>query len=71
MEQQAEIRIDGMSCGGCVANVTRKLQAVAGVQSVDVQLQPGLAKVHFDDAATSLAALESVIDEAGFEVVRG
>ena len=68
--ENIEIRIEGMSCGGCVANITRKLQAQAGVTSVAVQLQPGLARIGFDPATTSAAALEQIIEDAGFDVVR-
>ena len=68
--QTAEIRIEGMSCGGCVANVTQKLQALKGVASVEVTLAPGLAKVDFDESAISQSDLENTIEEAGFDVVR-
>lgn len=68
--ENIEIRIDGMSCGGCVASVTRKLLAQAGVASAEVQLQPGLARISFDPAITSAAVLENTVEEAGFDVVR-
>lgn len=65
-----EIRITGMSCAGCVAAVTRKLQTQPGIANVEVQLQPGLARVSYDPAQTSVAALENAIEEAGFDVIR-
>lgn len=65
-----EIRIEGMSCGGCVANITKKLQALAGVASVEVSLTPGLAKIGFDEGLVTAADLENTIEEAGFDVVR-
>jgi copper chaperone len=68
--QTTEIRIEGMSCGGCVANITKKLQALAGVTSVEVMLSPGLAKVSFDESAISQSEIENIIEEAGFDVVR-
>ena len=67
---EIEIRIEGMSCGGCVAGVTRKLQAQPGVEEVQVTLQPGSARIRFDPAQTSQSALESAIEEAGFDVIR-
>ncbi|MDR3409849.1 MAG: heavy-metal-associated domain-containing protein [Formivibrio sp.] len=67
---EIEIRIDGMSCGGCVAGVTRKLQAQPGVEDVQVSLQPGSARIRFDSAQINQAALESAIEEAGFDIVR-
>ena len=41
-----------MTCGGCVASVTRVLKAVPGVADVAVTLTPGAAKVTFDPART-------------------
>ncbi len=68
--ENVEIRIDGMSCEGCSGNVARQLQALPGVGSVDVSLQPGLARVSFDPVRISVAALEAAIEEAGFDVIR-
>ncbi len=67
--ENVEIRIDGMSCEGCSGNVTRQLQALPGVVDVEVMLQPGLARIGFDPAKISVAALEAAIEEAGFDVV--
>ena len=33
------MNVNGMTCGGCVASVTRVLKAVPGVESVDVTLK--------------------------------
>ena len=42
------IKVQGMTCGGCVAGVTRVLKAIPGVDDVAVTLEPGAAKVAFD-----------------------
>ncbi|GHD58827.1 heavy-metal-associated domain-containing protein [Jeongeupia chitinilytica] len=68
--EHIEIRIDGMSCGGCVASVTRALQAVEGVKTVSVTLDPPLARVDFDGADTDAAEIERSIEDAGYDVVR-
>lgn len=62
------LRIEGMTCGGCVASVTRVLKAVAGVAEADVTLQPGSATVTFDAARTNVPALRVAIEDAGFDV---
>ena len=67
--QSVEIRIAGMSCGGCVANITRQLQAQRGVVQVAVTLDPPVAAVQFDPALIELAALTEVIEDAGFDIV--
>ena len=51
------MKVQGMSCGGCVASVTRVLKAVPGVTDVAVTLQPGAANVTFDPARTGAPAL--------------
>ncbi|UXY14195.1 cation transporter [Chitiniphilus purpureus] len=68
--QQIDIRIEGMTCGGCAASVTRALKAVPGVEEVNVSLAPGQAQVRFDPADTDRKELEQVIEEAGYDVVR-
>jgi copper chaperone len=63
------MNVQGMTCGGCVASVTRVLQAVPGVADVAVTLQPGAAKVTFDPARTNAPALMGAIVDAGYDVV--
>jgi len=63
------MNVKGMSCGGCVASVTRVLKAVPGVAEVNVTLNPGAAKVTFDPARTAAPALRSAIEDAGYDVV--
>ncbi len=61
------IKVGGMSCGGCVASVTKVLGELPGVGKVDVTLEPGQAVVAFDVAQVSREALCAAIDDAGFE----
>jgi copper chaperone len=42
------LEVQGMSCGGCVKNVTAALQPLAGVSTVDVDLQAGHVTVNGD-----------------------
>lgn len=58
-------RVPDMSCGHCEQAVSRELQQVAGVESVDVDLDSKLVTVRgreLDDAS-----LRAAIDEAGYE----
>jgi len=61
------IKVGGMSCGGCVASVTKVLGELPGVAKVDVVLAPGLATVEFDAAQVGRAALCEAIEDAGFD----
>ena len=62
------LKVEGMSCGGCVASVTRVLTALPGVSDATVSLQGGTAQVSFDEARTNSAALRAAIESAGYEV---
>ncbi|MEO8843096.1 MAG: heavy-metal-associated domain-containing protein [Kofleriaceae bacterium] len=44
-----QLNVSGMTCGGCVANVTRALSSVSGVHGVDVSLPKRMATVQIDD----------------------
>lgn len=61
------IRVEGMSCGACVNNVTRVLQALPGVDAVQVSLEAAEARVRFDEARTTEQALRNAIGDAGFD----
>jgi len=60
--------VPGMSCGHCRAAITAEVSAVAGVDSVDVDLDTKLVRIsgeNLDDAA-----LVAAIDEAGYDAVQ-
>ena len=65
--QETIIQVGGMSCQGCVRNVTGALSAVAGVTAVEVSLERGEARVNFDPARTGVEALRAVVEDAGFD----
>lgn len=59
MMSATQIDINGMTCQHCVNAVVRALDAVPGVESVQVQLTPGRATVSGSaDAASLLRAIE-------------
>jgi copper chaperone len=62
------LKVEGMSCGGCVASVARVLNALPGVSDAAVSLQAGTAQVSFDETRTNPASLRAAIESAGYEV---
>ena len=50
------LRVDGMTCDGCVTKVERTLAAVDGVETVRVNLAAGLARVTGTVGASELVA---------------
>lgn len=65
MSETVTYRVPGMTCGHCKAAVSEELGFVAGVASVEVDLDSKLVSVtggSLDDAA-----LRAAIAEAGYE----
>ena len=65
--QETTLKIGGMTCGGCVANVEKILRGIDGVERADVSLDEGLARVRFDAQRTSVAELVDAVEDAGFD----
>ncbi len=63
---QKELKVKGMMCMHCVAHVTSALQAVDGVEKVDVNLKKGKATVFLAKEVENEALLNAV-KEAGYE----
>jgi len=64
MSEQIKISISGMSCGGCVANAKKHLEAVDGVEQVEVSLEDKSAKVI---GSASVELLISAVKSAGYD----
>jgi copper chaperone len=65
MTETVTYTVPGMHCGHCERAVSEELSAVAGVESVDVDLESKHVTVvgsELDDAT-----LRAAIDEAGYE----
>ena len=58
------LKVDGMSCGHCVAAVKKALEAIEGVHSAEVNLDPGEAIVQGEVEEQVL--MEALADE-GYE----
>lgn len=61
-----ELEISGMSCGHCVSAVRNALQELDGVDVKKVEI--GAAMVDYDPSRSSPAAIESAIEDAGYQV---
>ncbi len=57
--------VRGMTCGHCVASVTEEVQAVPGVQSVDVELDSGRLTVTGDIEESTV---RTAVEEAGYQL---
>ena len=62
MEQLLELQVGGMSCERCAAGVQAAIEAVLGVQSVTVYLEPSRAVIIFASPASPDALVKAVAD---------
>lgn len=68
--ETTKITVSGMTCGHCVAAVTEELQAIDGVQDVQIDLVAGgdSPVTITSDSALSHADIVAAVDEAGYQV---
>jgi copper chaperone len=66
--QEQTYLVAGMSCGHCKVAVTDEVSRVAGVDTVDVDLDTKLVRVQGTDVDE--AAVVAAIDEAGYDAVQ-
>jgi len=62
-----EITIKGMTCGHCAASVTKELEAITGVTSVQVD-QPG-GKAQVESTNVTHEQMAEAVEEAGYEAL--
>ena len=65
--ETVELKVEGMTCQGCVNSVTRTLSGVPGVQKVEVSLADSRATVTYDPAKAGPAQLKQAIENAGYD----
>lgn len=61
-----ELKVDGMTCGGCAASVKRALQTLDANADVNVDLAGKTVKV---TTAARLDEVKSAVEDAGYEVI--
>jgi copper chaperone len=64
MSDVTNLKVTGMTCNHCIARAKKALESVSGVDSVEVTLEPGAAKV---TGSVAHDALIAAVKEAGYE----
>ena len=67
--QTENIKVDGMTCMGCVNSVKNVLEKIPGVHSADVSLEQKQVTIAYDAEIAHADQFKNAIKEAGFEVV--
>ena len=60
------LAIQGMTCSHCVLRVQKALADVPGVHRAVVTLEPGQAKVEYDDSTSTADAMTAAVVKAGY-----
>jgi len=63
-----ELKVEGMTCGGCERSVREALLELEGVSLIEASHGEGTVRVEYDPALVSLEAVRAVIGELGFRV---
>lgn len=66
--EKVEIKVSGMTCGGCERSVQNALTTHKGVASAKADRAAGIVAIEFDPAVIQRQALEKAIQGAGFQV---
>lgn len=61
-----ELKVSGMTCGGCAVSVRNALLETPGVTAAEVDFESGRAKVQYDAAKVSTAQLLEAVNKTGF-----
>jgi copper chaperone len=64
-KEKTLLEVQGMTCGSCVAHVSRALRDLAGVTRVEVRLREGKVLVEHDDE-TEIPTLIAALAEEGY-----
>ena len=64
----AQLSVEGMTCGHCVATVESALRDHAGVRAARVSLEGARADVEFEPSAVSASDLVDAIEAVGFDM---
>jgi len=63
---ESTIMIDGMSCMHCAMRVKKAVEALPGINNLNVEV--GKADVSYDDTKTSQKDIEAAITKAGYKI---
>ena len=65
---KTELKVQGMTCGGCERSVQNALTKQPGVSTAKADRTSGTVSVEFDPAQIDPATLAKAIADAGYQV---
>ena len=67
--QTTIVKINGMTCMGCVRSVKNVLEKISGVSGADVSLENEQVTIQYDAEQANVNHFKEAIMGAGFEVI--
>ena len=67
--EKLTMKVEGMTCGGCVKSIQNALSERDGIRDASADLDNGTVSVDFDPAVIEAAGIKTTIEDAGFDVV--
>ncbi|MFM7670264.1 MAG: heavy-metal-associated domain-containing protein [Betaproteobacteria bacterium] len=61
-----ELKVDGMTCGGCAASVKRAFKALDANANIEVDLHSKAVKI---ETSVALDAVKAAVEDAGYDVL--
>jgi copper chaperone len=62
------LKVNGMTCAGCVHSVKNVLENIQGVISAEVSLEKAQATVNYDPARAAVKKMKEAVTDAGYQV---
>ncbi len=66
--ERVQLKVEGMTCGGCVNSIQNALGSRDGVNKAEADLDAKLVTIDFDPAVIQRDGLVAAIEDAGFDV---
>jgi len=63
------LKVNGMTCGGCVRSVKKVLESIQGVSRAEVSLEKAQATVTYDPAKADVDRMKEAVTDAGYQIV--
>lgn len=68
--QETKLSVEGMHCEGCKQRVANVLERLEGVQSAEVELERGEARVEHTSTSPTFDQMKAAVEKAGYTVRR-
>lgn len=61
-----KIKVTGMTCAGCAGHITKALNAMDGIESIELEYPGDIATIHFDSEKTNSDQIIASIVKTGY-----